>query len=55
VRTAITLNDFVFDSSPGFDEVADHVVAAEALAPQHTVDVPLGETRQQLDGTRTKP
>ncbi len=31
LQTAITLNDFIFDSSPGFTEVADHVVAAEAL------------------------
>jgi F420-dependent oxidoreductase-like protein len=31
MRTAITLNDFVFDSSPGFGEIADSVVAAEAL------------------------
>jgi hypothetical protein len=36
VRTAITLNDFVFDSSPGFDEVADHVVAAEPPALHST-------------------
>jgi F420-dependent oxidoreductase-like protein len=31
VRTAITLNDFVFDSSPDFDELADFVVEAEKL------------------------
>lgn len=31
MRTAITLNDFVFDSSPGFGEVAGHVVAADRM------------------------
>lgn len=31
LKTAITLNDFIFDSSPGFTDVADHVVAAESL------------------------
>jgi len=31
MRTAITLNDFIFDSSPGFEEIAEQVVAAEDI------------------------
>ncbi len=31
MRTAISLNDFVFDASPDFDQVADMVVAAEHI------------------------
>ena len=31
MQTAITLNDFIFDSSPGFADVAQHVVDAERL------------------------
>jgi F420-dependent oxidoreductase-like protein len=31
MRSAITLNDFIFDSTPSFGDVAEHVVAAERL------------------------
>lgn len=31
MRTAITLDDFVFDASPSFEDVAQHVVEAERL------------------------
>lgn len=31
MQTSIAVTDFIFDDTPGFDEIIDHVVAAEAL------------------------